>query len=73
MTAPHPIITQLRDARTASGLSRAALARRMGWAEYSLLQWETGRRSPRLEGLVDYAAALGYQITLTPVREVTVR
>lgn len=62
----HPIITQLHDTRKERGLSRNAISARIGWALYSVLQWEHGRRSPRLEAVADYADALGYQITLTP-------
>lgn len=67
MTGPvHPIVAQLRAAREERGLSRDAVAARTGWTVYTVLQWEHGRRSPRLEGVTDYAAALGYTIALTP-------
>lgn len=62
----HPIVAQLRDARIAAGLTQGAVAHRLGTNRQALRRWEVGRTEPLLCRVNDWAAALGYQITLTP-------
>lgn len=60
----------LRAARKRQGLSQEALGRRIGRATYQTIwQWENGANEPRLDNLREWAWALGYVVTLTPVAE----
>lgn len=63
---PHPLITQLRAARKAQGLTQAAVATRAGYSAPHIGNGEAGHVAPSLDTLTDWAAALGYDLTLTP-------
>ena len=62
---PHPLMAQLRELRLDANRSQATIASRIGVSRYTVTQWETGRRSPRIPDVVAYASALGYTISLT--------
>lgn len=63
----HPFddaIAQLIQARKALGLSQTALEARIGCSEGLVAKWESRRRSPSLPSLVDWARALGHEVTV---------
>lgn len=62
----HPIITQLRAAREAQGMSRPYVAALTGLSVHAIEGWEWGERSPVLENLLAYAAVVGLELTLAP-------
>jgi transcriptional regulator with XRE-family HTH domain len=66
MAAPHQIITALAAERQRRGISVAAIARRTGYRAEAIRKWERGS-VPGLLAVEDYATALGYQLTLTPI------
>ncbi|MFY7069610.1 helix-turn-helix domain-containing protein [Nocardiopsis changdeensis] len=66
MSAPHPIIAQLAAHRRAHQITLKDTAAHAGYALNTIYRWEKGLNVPDLDGLTDYAAALGYDITLTP-------
>jgi transcriptional regulator with XRE-family HTH domain len=67
MATPHPLIARLAAERKERGITAAALARRAGYSDVAVRNWETGRSVPDLDRLEDYAAVLGMQISLTPL------
>ncbi|GAA0975893.1 helix-turn-helix transcriptional regulator [Nocardiopsis tropica] len=66
MSAPNPLFVQLIEAREALGLTRAEMARRMGYSTSALLYWEKGRTSPSIDVMQDYAAVVGMSVTVQP-------
>ena len=60
-----PFIQLLRRERLAQKLSFYSLADKSGYAYQALMSWEHGRRSPRFRCFIDWANALGYDVTLT--------
>lgn len=62
----HPIITRLRAAREAQGMSRPYVAALSGLSVHAIEGWEWGERSPVLDNLTAYAAVVGMDLTLTP-------
>lgn len=62
---PHPLIADLAEKRTASGLSVWAAARRAGLADAVIRDWEAGRCDPTLVSLEKYLAALGLQLVVS--------
>lgn len=70
---PHPLIKALSAERVSREISVAAFARRLGYTAEAVRNWEAGRKAPSLERLEDYAAALGYRLTLqrTPTAPIT--
>ncbi|MFV2172282.1 VWA domain-containing protein [Actinomadura sp. LOL_016] len=62
----HPLIQRLAADRAARGLPRRVIAERMGCAPQTVWHYEVGLRQPDPDALTAYAAALGYDLTLTP-------
>jgi transcriptional regulator with XRE-family HTH domain len=60
------ILRALHEARKAQGLTLLDVAERMGRATaQSPWHWESGKTSPSLITLHQWAGALGYELTLT--------
>ncbi|MGW9447084.1 helix-turn-helix domain-containing protein [Bacillus mobilis] len=66
----HPLIIRLRSAREAQGFSRRTIAHKTGLSVHAIEGWEWGDRSPVLDNLIAYAAALGMELDLAPLKEV---
>jgi len=61
------LITELKAARDAQGLSLADVRDRSGIDRAALSRLENGvRENPTVETLVRYADAVGYRVTVTP-------
>lgn len=58
------IITQLAIAREDAALSLHEVARRAGRGHTQIRTWEQGATQPSLDGLIDWARALGYGLAL---------
>lgn len=58
------IITQLAIAREDAGLSLHEVGRRATRGHTQISGWESGRTQPSLDGLLDWAGALGYDLAL---------
>jgi DNA-binding XRE family transcriptional regulator len=71
VSAPHPLITQLKQAREAAGLPVAQLAARLGYAEPTIRSWESGKSVPSIDALTDYATAVGRDVVLQPAANTT--
>lgn len=56
----------LERARTAAGLSQAALAERAGTSRPTLSAYEHGRKSPTLETAARIVGEAGYELAITP-------
>ncbi|MEI2610623.1 MAG: helix-turn-helix transcriptional regulator [Candidatus Promineifilaceae bacterium] len=56
----------LEQARTAAGLSRAALAERAGTSRPTLSAYEHGRKSPTLDTAARIVGEAGFQLAITP-------
>lgn len=72
--SPFRIVRELRRIRRARGIGLDDLAKRFGVYGSTISAWEcaTGNKaSPHLKSLLDWAAALGFDIWLKP-REITV-
>lgn len=63
---PHPLITQLRAARKAQRLTQGVVAKRAHYSLSFLSNCEVGNTTPSLDTLTAWAAALGYDLVLTP-------
>jgi transcriptional regulator with XRE-family HTH domain len=64
MSALNPLFAQLVAERKRVGMTQAAMARRTGYSRTTLQWWENGRSCPNIDALQDYAAALGFTVTL---------
>ena len=64
------IMTRLKAARKAAGLSRAAVAARMGTSESAVARMEGGALDARISTVARFAAAVGVrlQVAATPAR-----
>lgn len=62
----RPIIDVLKGAREAAGLTRWALAQRIGCKNDQLADWENGVHVPGTYWLAVWAYELGYDLSLTP-------
>ncbi|MEV5211240.1 helix-turn-helix transcriptional regulator [Micromonospora sp. NPDC053740] len=61
-----PILDVLKAERERRCWSQQDLARAIGRQTYQTVwQWENGSNEPKLSNLRDWAAALGYDVTLT--------
>lgn len=60
------LFRQLRAARETQKLTRVQLSARCGYHVNVLLGWELGKRNPDFRFVVDWAAALGFDIVLKP-------
>lgn len=63
---PLPIVTQLRDERIRQRLTQAKVAQRAYVSAGAIGCYEAGHNNPSVNALMSWAAALGYQLTLTP-------
>jgi Zn-dependent peptidase ImmA (M78 family)/DNA-binding XRE family transcriptional regulator len=50
---------RIREARETAGLTQAELATRLGRTQTAVSYWESGKRLPGLDDIIDLAAALG--------------
>jgi DNA-binding XRE family transcriptional regulator len=62
-----PLGRGLAEARERAGLSEAELAERLGWSSHSIDWTENGSRLVSLQGLEEWAAALGCRIEVVAV------
>lgn len=62
-----PILASLRRERMSRGMSMTAFAQRTGWDRSVIGEWETGKRRIHGPGLMDYANALGFELTLKKI------
>ena len=69
MTGNHSIITELRARRRTLAISTAEAAARSGIDEALLCAWEHGEKSPSLDALHQWAAALGLKLSLAASSE----
>ena len=60
----HPIIAQLRMERRGQQITQLMLSEITGYHRNQFNQYETGRHSPKLETLEDWADALGFELKL---------
>lgn len=67
----HPIVAALRQARLDQDLSLDALADRAGYVACSISHVETGKRSPRVDTVVNLAEALGFDLRIELVPKAT--
>lgn len=72
MANPDPllarIIAHLAAERERRGIPRSAIARQAGVGWHTVRFWEVGDHIPRADGLAAYARALGYQLTIVPLK-----
>lgn len=61
---PMPLAAALRQRRKQLKLSQAVVAERAGYNAIAIWAWETGYRKPSLPRLVDWADALGLELTV---------
>jgi len=61
---PTEIVLELRAARKQRYISQRALAKKIGYARSSLADAELGKLNPRLDLVLHWAEALGYEIVL---------
>ncbi|WP_431870876.1 helix-turn-helix transcriptional regulator [Nocardiopsis eucommiae] len=59
---PPDIVSQLRQARRAAGLTQAQVADQAGYSRWILQRWETGAHSPSVDAVAAYAGALGLEL-----------
>jgi DNA-binding XRE family transcriptional regulator len=60
-----PLVVRLIETRERARLSQRQVSRVMGTSTSSLCTWERGEKQPTLRHLRAWAAALGYDLTLT--------
>lgn len=60
-----PCIRRLWELREREGITRAQLAKKMGYHEVMLGRWERGESKPNLQKLLDWCQALGSTLTVT--------
>ena len=53
---------EIRNVRKKRGLSQEQLARNSGLSRYSIINFETGRRNPRVKDLKNIAKALNVSV-----------
>lgn len=68
LSAPHPLVQQLVKARVHRGIPAREIAARLGVCTSAVNNYELGLRQPPPERLEQWAAALGYRITLVPAQ-----
>lgn len=57
------VARRIRETREKLGLSQAQLAERLGRTQTAVSLWESGRRTPGLDDLIEIADALGVDVT----------
>lgn len=60
----NPLIAQLIETRKRAGLSQKTVARRAGYDQCTISQWERGLWEPRLCNFVNLANTLGFEVAL---------
>ena len=56
------LLEEIRNVRKKRGLSQEQLARNSGLSRYSIINFETGRRNPRVKDLKNIAKALNVSV-----------
>lgn len=69
MTVPNIIVARLRAIRIERGISQVGLSKGLGYDRFTINRWENGKMSPTLARLIDWSAALGYDLLLKPTAE----
>jgi transcriptional regulator with XRE-family HTH domain len=64
MPTPDPLLAELRTLRLMLGIRHEDIARQAHVNESSVSYWECGHRSPHLDKLRAYAAAVGFDLAL---------
>lgn len=59
--------TLLKEIREEQGLSRSAVAERLEVNSTNIRDWEEGLTNPRLDTVIAWATALGYELDLHKV------
>ena len=62
----YGVVNELADARVEQGIARVDLAEAAGYHVMILGRYERGEATPSLQRLVDWAEALGFEITIKP-------
>lgn len=60
----NEIVLRLRMIRRMQDVTHRELAARSGYHAVSFSRWENGRAVPNLEHVIDWADALGYELTI---------
>jgi len=68
MIQPQEFPEQMVVRRVSQGISREALAAKLGYDLGTLLNWETGRTSPPIRRAADWAQSLGLELSLRLAR-----
>jgi transcriptional regulator with XRE-family HTH domain len=53
----------IREARKRAGVTQRELAERLGTTQSVIARWETGKRSPTFEAVVEAARACGFDLS----------
>lgn len=62
----HPVAQELRKQRIEQGVPQKQLAWDTGYDTQTLGDWETGKRVPRWQSLMDWCAALDCELVVRP-------
>ena len=62
-----PLCAALAQRRVELGLSRNALAARIGYDIAGITRWETGENMPTLRHFIDWAGGLGLRVILEEI------
>ena len=65
----NPIIKLLREIRIERGMTQEELSQKLGKHVNQVTVWESGLTNPRLDSLLAWAAALGYEFDLMLIQE----
>ena len=60
----HPLIHRLREERLRQGITQHELSHRMEYNRNSVSRWEAGYADPSISAFMDWAGALGAEVTL---------
>ena len=60
----NPIVKLLREIRIEKGMSQEVLSEKLGKHVNQITVWESGTTNPRLDSLIAWAEALGYEFDL---------
>lgn len=65
----NPIIKLLREIRIERGMTQEELSQKLGKHVNQVTVWESGLTNPRLDSLLLWADALGYEFDLMLIQE----
>lgn len=65
----NPIIKLLREIRLERGMTQEELSQKLGKHVNQVTVWESGLTNPRLDSLLAWADALGYEFDLMLIQE----